>query len=530
VDIIEESKLPAMRPDNTDAQQVFQLSLGVIRSLSLSEDCVAAMTRLQVTELMAAFFDNKTFSHEWPTVFETLTGLAMNSKEERKRMQGPLRMLERVLGIASSREREDQGLVTTGREPYAINALRLVEALLSRDNIRLRVMKETKAPVLIAAILDLENAELKGAACRILFRLCDTPVCRQDFKKQGLQDKICDAFCTAGSSYVRGATSMALSALVSVHDDGICARAAPVAIGLIRRSKPADTDDFKEVTLPGALMVTAALARRADVQEMVISAGLVPLLVALTGTDESTSLTKEHAAHILGSIALQPKHHRAMTNLLDTLPHLMCMAKYGPPSEKAAAARALQHLTSDGSDFRKLVAEYKHMSLEIYARNEQVWTGMSALSLLLKPNLPPKCWEHGAGIFRNMLGLEDIRVRVMRNYSSADSALNCLIDICDKGQIAAKLHAAAALGNFCNNEQRKVLVAAQGGIKPLIKMLGGEGVDAREGDGGVDMDYFTEARLCALRTLGLIAHDEVCLSVCVSVYSFALLADLLAVS
>jgi hypothetical protein len=507
VDIIEESKIPAMRPDNLPAQQMFKNALGVLRSLAMLEECAPAMIRLSVTERMLSMLSSTAFVHDWPVVFETLTAIAVNSKEERKKMQGPLRVLERVLGITSSRDKEDRGLLQSGQEPYAANALRLVESLLTKDRVRLRVMQDTWAPLLISKVLDSQNAEMQGAICRIMSRLCDTQWCRQELKKQGLQDRICSAFCTAGSAYVRAATSMALAALVSVKDDDVAERAAPVAIGLIRKHKPTDPEEFKQVILPGALMVTAALARRADVQNMVVSAGLLPQLVAVMGMEDVSALAKEHAALVLGSVALQQRYQAAITNLMDTLPNLMCMIKFGSPPEMSAAARTIQHLTAHGSDFRMLVAEYKHVSLAIYTQDDEMWTGMSAVSSLLQPDLPPKCWEYGAGIFRNVLGIEDIRQRVMRRYSNSDSAVRRLIVICEKGNIQARTNAAAALGNLSSSDERREVVSSLGAIPPLVKILSGEGRDPTRSD--VDMEVLTESRLCALRTLGLLAHDEV---------------------
>ncbi len=513
MDIIEEAQIPAMRPDNLDAQQMFKNALGVLRSLAMYEDCVPAMIRLSVTERMSSMLTNRAFVHDWPLVFETLGAIAINSKEERKKMQGPLRVLERVLGSASSRNKEDRGFLQSGQEPYAANALRLVESLLTKDSVRLHVMQDTCAPLLISNVLDSQNAEIQGAICRIISRLCDTQWCRQELKAQGLQDRICAAFCTAGSAFVRAGTSMALAALVSVQDDDVAERAAPVAIGVIRKFKHTDPEEVKQVILPGALMVASALARRTDVQNMVVSAGLIPLLVAVMGMDDVAALAKEHAAHVLGSIALQQKYQAQMTNLMDTLPNLMCMIKLGSPPEMSAAARTIQHLTAHGSDFRTLVADYKHVSLEVYTQDADMWTGMSAVSSLLRPDLPPKCWEYGAGIFRNVLGIEDVRQRVMRKYSSSDSALRRLIVICEKGTTQAKTNAAAALGNLSSSDPRREVVGSMGGIPPLVKMLSGEGRDPTRSD--ADPEVLTESRLCALRTLGLLAHDEVKFCVCV---------------
>jgi hypothetical protein len=74
------------------------------------------------------------------------------------------------------------GYLQNGTEACTQAALSLVENLLTREEVRISLLKDTRASVLFRTILDLENVETKACLCRIINRLCSTQWCREQLK------------------------------------------------------------------------------------------------------------------------------------------------------------------------------------------------------------------------------------------------------------------------------------------------------------------------------------------------------------
>lgn len=478
VKILEEFRAFAAQAEEEEKRTMFKQALSCVCSLAMNEENADAMIRVRMTEYCVDLLSEVNYTYIWPIALETLVNISRGSKVERKKMQGSLAVVERIIGskrVSAWDHDGHAGYLQSGTEPSTQIALALVENLMTREESRIHIMEKTRAPILFRDILNLENVETKACLCRIIARLCNTQVCREQLKTLGLEQLICDAFISATNGYAQAATGVALAALVSSTDEQTARLAAPFAIGIINASTKRDSADFRQITVPAVLHVLRALSRQKIVQDMVVEKKLLSQLVNLIRDELSSPIAIEHACHVLGSVALQPRWNEMIRGFIDTLPGLMMvMKKAAVPTARAAAARALQHLSTAGDvRFLSAIADYKNITLDKTGSSAaDVWTGLGAIMKLVQEGMPHECWEHGAGLLRNMMVMEEIREKAMMDPTASESAIARLCAIIGGGNILAKMHAAAALGNVSNNDDRKAKVIRQGGklLMSLIKL------------------------------------------------------------
>jgi len=297
----------------------------------------------------------------------------------------------------------------------------------------------------------------------------------------GLQHLICDAFISATNGYAQASTGVALAALVSSTDERTARLAGPFAINLVAGAKKQDLAkvDFRMMTMPAILHVLRSLSRQKFVADMIVEKRMLSQLINMLRDQDASPISIEHATFIIGSVALQPKWNDLIRNFQDTLPALMEAMKNGEePGARAGAARALQYLTSQNDvEFLAKISDFKHVSMDrTGGAIGDIWTGMGAIMKLVQKGMTQSCWEHGAGLLRNMTVLEEIREKTMMAPDDPGSAVSRLTAIMAEGNVMAKMHAAAALGNICNKNDRKSAIVAHAG-KVLMSMLKIDKVD-----------------------------------------------------
>jgi len=509
------------RPPNVGHKDQFSLdafcrhALVCLRSLAVLDKNVEHMVGAGVVQLMIKMVDAPE-NDTRVLALECLASLAQHSKGTRKFLTGPRhQFLSKLLGNKKAGGQNFHRLVKNGLEPCAIAALHLVETLLTKDNLRLFVINETFVLSVIRTVMDSKNMQSQASVCRMVMRLCQSDECRSIMQKLGVSDFAAEFFVSSYSSEMRAMACAALGSLVTSKDESLANKCLPKIWEILKT--PAKYSSEEERTLmevPGALRALRAFSKQRWVQDSVVSHDFLMNLINYIADDNAFHVTRAEAAHILGSIALQTKHHKTiMSSFIPPVGPLMMLVYKGSQVQQFSAARAIQHLTyypnycTMFANFKVEDAKFdKKLGKEVVHR----WDAIRAVTNLCLPAQASNCRTHGAGVLRNFCSCDNIRQRIIRylvkKVPLSPGAL--LIDLLKDGNtLAARTHACAALGNLASTTEYARAVCHYAGGKAVQLVAN---VLYAEPTMHADKIFATESKLSAITTLSLLACDDDC--------------------
>ena len=447
---------------------------------------------------------------------ETLACIAQFDKPTRKLLTGPNhRFLARLLGDKRAGQQNFHRLIKSGLEPYAMAAMHLVEVLLSKEEHRLFVLNETFVISVIRTVTDSKNMSSKGKMCRIILALCKSEQCRSAMQKLGVADFAAEFFLGAFHSESRALGCAALGTLVTSKDEELAKTCLPRIWDILTDPKSlASPEERAFMEIPGTLRALRAFCKQRWVQDMVVSRKFDLQMIANYIKDEAGSnVTRAEAAHIIGSIALQTKHHTTLMSLaFPVRGPLMKLIHRGDPIEKFSAARAVQNLTyfpQYCQKFAEFVDEDVHWDLTSGKDVVKRWDALQAVTNLCRPTAASNHKTHGAAILRNFASCDCIRKRVMRYFKKGVpmSPGNLLTKLLCENSLVVRTHACAAIGNLCSTEENaRIICYLQGGkvVQDVANLM------YAEPETSEDKPFALESRVSAMTTLTLLACDEEC--------------------
>ena len=490
-------------------------SLVCLRSLASHEPNVQHMVYAGVPEQMVKEVKSASEDHK-VLALECLCCLAKHDKSTRIFLTGPKsRLLVKILGDKKAGQQNFHRLVKSGVETVAMAALHMVEVLLTRDEHRLFVLNETFVISVMRSVMDSRNQGAQAMVCRVVMRLCQSEECRNIMQKLGVTDFAADFFCSAFSAENRAMACAALGSLVASKDESLAEKCLPRVWEILTvPSRTSSEEERALMELPGAMRCLRAFCKMRWVQDSVVSRGYLEDLIGHIAHENASHVTRAEAAHVLGSVALQTKHHKTiMTSIVPPCGPLLKLVFEGDQIEKFSAARAVQNLTFY-SRYCELFANFKsvksHWDDKLQRDVITRWNALQAVTNLLLPAQALNCKTHGAGMLRNFASIDSIRDKMMRHFEKnvPNCAVMLLIDVLNSGNpLAARAHAAAALGNLCSTEQyAHILVTVGSGkaVRDVANILFAEAKTQQ------DKQFHVESKVSAITTLCLMVCNEEC--------------------
>lgn len=408
---------------------------------------------------------------------ETLATIAQEDKSTRKFLSGPRhRFLAKLLGDKRAGQQNFHRLVKSGLEACAMAALHLVEVLLTKDEHRLFVVNETFALGVIRNVMDSKNLNAQAMVCRMVMRLCQSDECRSTMQKMRVGDFAAEFFIASYSSESSAMACAALGSLVTSKDVDLAHKCLPRIWDILKSpSKHTSEDDRKFMEVPGAMRALRAFCKQKWVQDAVIHHDYLMEVIGHIANKEASHVTRAEAAHVLGSIALQTKHHTTiMSCLIPPVGPLMMLIFSGDAIQKFSAARAVQNLTFY-PDYCQKFAGFANVDVKFDKKTGKDivtrWNALTAVTNLCRPQEPTNCKTHGAGILRNFCSCENIRTSIMKYFIRQVrlSPGTILMNLAEEGNtLAARTHACAAIGNLCSTKENALLVCnVQAGMNTI---------------------------------------------------------------
>jgi hypothetical protein len=406
---------------------------------------------------------------------ETLAAIAQEDKNTRKWLTGPRnRFLAKLLGDKRAGQQNFHRLVKSGLEACAMAALHLVEVLLTKDEHRLFVVNETFALGVIRNVMDSKNLNVQAMVCRMVMRLCQSDECRTIMQKMRVGDFAAEFFLASYSSESRAMACAALGSLVTSKDVDLANKCLPRIWEILNNpSKYTSVEDRKFMEVPGAMRALRAFCKQKWVQDAVLHHDYLLKVVEHIANNEASHVTRAEAAHVLGSIALQTKHHKTiMSCLIPPVGPLFMLIYSGDAIQKFSAARAVQNLTFY-PEFCQIFANFTFVDAKFDKKTGKDivtrWSALTAVTNLCRPQEPPNCKTHGAGILRNLCSCENIRKSIIKYFIRQVhlSPGTLLMNLTQEGNtLAARTHACAAIGNLCSTtENAQVVCNVHGGTR-----------------------------------------------------------------
>ena len=509
------------RPPSVGHKDQFSLdafcrhALVCLRALAAHEQNVEHMVGAGVVQLMIKMVDAPENDTK-VLALECLASLSQHSKGTRKFLTGPRnQFLSKLLGHKRAGGQNFHRLVKNGLEPCAIAALHLVETLLSKDELRLFVINETFVLSVIRTVMDSKNLASQASVCRMVMRLCQSDQCRSIMQKLGVSDFAAEFFVSSYSSEMRAMACAALGSLVTSKDEGLANICLPKIWEILQNpSKYSSEEERTLMEIPGAMRALRAFSKQRWVQDSVLSHNFLLNLVGYIADDKAFHVTRAEAAHILGSIALQTKHHKTiMSCLVPPVGPLMILVYHGSQVQQFSAARAIQHLTYY-PNYCAIFANFKMEDVKFDKKTgkdiAKRWDAIMAVTNLCLPAQASNCRTHGAGIMRNFCSCDSVRTRIIR-YLVKKVPLSpgvLLIQLLGDGNtLAARTHACAALGNLASTPQYARVLCNYGGGKAVQLVANVLYAEPRV---HADKLFATESKLSAITTLSLLACDDEC--------------------
>ena len=493
-----------------DARELLRCAVIVLRSLGEMDDLLPILISKGVTEPLVALVRDPEQRDVWAVGLQMLSSIAQRDKEERNRIVRS-NLVMHLLGDVSQYDWCLDAAVKTGLEPVTIPVLELVETLATKDTIRTFLVERTRAVHVMTNILQSATQDAMAVACRLMARLCATPPCRAALRTANLHERVAAFFCNAVSPSGTGASGAALAHLCGRSDRAIAQACLPRICDVLQElgsDLPTKDWDFNHLAVPGAFRAARAFAEITSVQDVLVKY-LGPIL-ALLVRQESSDIAKADAAQVLAGIAIKASNHR---NILDRIPSpvgvLMKLIIHGTVEQLAGASKAILHLTCS-LEPRLLVARFSHSSRRLVNQRTlqevvHTWDALDAVALLLSPGQRDDVRTHGAGILRNLSGLDDMRSRAFQRARADSTLLRDLAGAVGSGPPACRIHAAAAVGNLCTTPEMADALRRAGAVQAVAGLLAGDGWDDKGEEGGEGQG---ERLQVAARTLGLLAHDE----------------------
>jgi len=509
------------RPPKVAYQDQFALdafsrhALVCLRSLATHENNVDHMVHAGVVRLMIKFVDAQ--DHDTKLIaLETLASLGQHSKDTRKFLAGPQqRFLAKILGDKKAGQQNFHRIVKSGLEPSALAGLRLVEVLLTKDEHRLFVVNETFAISVIRTVMDSRNLQAQAMVCRMVMRLCQSDQCRVIMQKLGVSDFAAEFFVSAYDGESRAMACAALGSLVTSRDEALANKCLPRIWEILKeRNKLISDEERALMELPGAMRALRAFCKQRWVADSVLTHEFLEPLIAHMADKEASHVTRAEAAHVLGSMALQTRHHETiMTALVPPYYPLMNLIYNGDQIEQFSAARAVQNL-SYYSKYCERFANFKHVDAKFDKKSGKdtvtKWDALQAVTKLCLPTQATNCKTHGAGILRNFASCDSARERIIKhlNKGSPNSPGLLLVKLCSADNpLATRAHACAALGNLSSTvDNARTVCSIQAGrsVQMVANILFAEPQTPH------DKLFAIESKLSAITTLSLLACDDEC--------------------